>query len=184
MMTYRNIKYLDKINLTESQIKDLSDFYYGVHLPIHTGDIKIRQSILGLPETIKEIVDACTLFKKYNLKIICSHTFGLPMESDMSNDISLNLYTIIKADFIECKNFVYEKGSPVIKHAIALGIISPAQAKEIESGIPLKLKNTSYYAYAKSFIALPVGGLISEILPMCVIKAIAYIKAGLWRTKC
>ena len=173
MQTFRNIKRLDSLKLTEAPE------CYGVIAPIYTGDQNIRMKILELPETIKEIVDTCAIIKKNGLKLIVEHMFDIPTESEMSNDISQNLYAIIKPDIIECRHFVYTKGSPAVKHALRLGLLTPAQVKSIEAGIPYQPKSNFYQEYAKSYTALPVGGLIAELLPMKLIEFIAKRKAGL-----
>ncbi len=174
MKTYPNTKRLDNLKLSEDEIKKISQEFKAVYVYIHTGDQNIRQRIFGLPETIKEIVDSCTLIKKYGLKLIVTHTFGIPMETETSNDVSLNLYTIIKPDLIECENLVYKAGSPLITHAVALGCLSIAQAREINTGKDFEVKNNLFYKqYAKTFCALPIGGLLSEVMPMCLIKFVA-----------
>lgn len=173
-MTSLNIKRLDSLKLSEEEVKQIAQEFKGVHIKIHTGDQNLRQRIFGLPETIKEIVDICDLIKKSGLKLIVTHTFGFPLETEMSNDLSLNLYTIIKPDMIECENLIYKVGSPLIPHAIAHGCLTPAQAQEINAGKDFEVKNTSFQRqYEKTFCALPIGGLLSEVMPLFLIKKIA-----------
>lgn len=154
-----------------------------VWIGIQTGDEPIRKKILNRQETNKEIIDSCALVKKSGIKLIVDHIFDIPSETAMSNDISYNLYSIIKPDIINCYNLLYFPKSKIIEHAVALGYLTPKQVADINVGkgdvYQLADPNKRFYSqYAKTFCALPIGGLIPEVLPTFLIKLIAYWKAG------
>jgi len=154
-----------------------------VWIGIQTGDEGLRKNILNRPETNQEIVDASARIKKCGMKLMVDHIFGIPGESAMSNDISNNLYTVIKPDIVNCYNLLYFPKAKIIEHALALGNLTPRQVTEINEGkgAVYQITNKSqdfYREYAKSFCAIPVGGLVAEVLPMSMIKLIAYARAG------
>lgn len=156
---------------------------HSVWIGIQTGDENIRSKILNRQETNGEIIEASKRIKAHGIKLIVDHIFGIPSESAMSNDISNNLYTLIKPDIVNCYNLLYFPKAKIIDHAVSLGALSPRDVSDIEQGkgavYQLAEKNQDYYRqYAKSFCAIPVGGLIAEMLPMSVIKLLAYARAG------
>lgn len=170
--------------LDEEIVKNLKDSgCHTVWIGVQTGDEAIRNKILDRRETNKEIIDSCALLKKYGLKLIVDHIFDIPSETAMSNDISYSLYTIIKPDIINCYNLLYFPKAKIIDHALALGYLTPKQVEDINvgKGDVYQLADESrrfYHQYAKSFCALPIGGLIPEVLPMVLIKLLVYFKAG------
>jgi hypothetical protein len=169
--------------LDEDIVKSLKDGgCHSIWIGIQTGDEGLRKKILNRPESNKEIVDSCAIVKKHGIKLIVDHIFGIPSESAMSNDISQNLYTIIKPDIVNCYHLLYFPKAKIIEHAIAHGCLTPAQVQDIEQGkgavYQLTSKEDYYNQYAKTFCAIPIGGLISEIMPMWMIKLVAYLKAG------
>ena len=170
--------------LDEDIVKALKDGgCHSIWIGIQTGDEGLRKRILNRPETNKEIVDACALVKKHKIKLIVDHIFGIPTESATSNDISHNMYVITKPDIINCYNLLYFPKAKIIEHAVAIGALTPAQVQDINEGKGLTYQlgneDQNYYRqYAKTFIAMPIGGLISEILPVWLIKLIVYIRAG------
>ncbi|MFA5091009.1 MAG: radical SAM protein [Candidatus Omnitrophota bacterium] len=172
-------KYLDEE--TVAALKDGG--CHSIWIGIQTGDEGIRKQILNRPESNKEIVDSCAIVKRHGIKLIIDHIFGIPAESAISNDISNNLYTVIKPDIVNCYNLLYFPKAKIIDFAVSMGNLTPQQVKEIEEGkgavYQLTNKNQDFYRqYAKTFCAIPVGGLIAEILPMSFIKLIAYARAG------
>lgn len=152
-------------------------------LGIQTGHENLRRDILNRPETNKEIIAACKMIKDANIKLIVDHIFGIPFESELSQDISQALYEKIKPDIINCYQLLYFPKSGIIKHALKCGYLKPTDVEKIErgEGIVYQTNNKGQYwydTYLKAFIVIPLGGIGFEFLPVWLIKIINLCRAG------
>ncbi len=170
--------------LKEEVIKKLSDAgCHTIWIGVQTADERIRKQILNRPETNKEIMDACALIKKYKMKLIVDHIFGIPTENELSQEISYNLYNEIQPDILNCYELVYFPKAKINDIALKTGYLTPASIERINNGegVTYQVGNSGkkfYDEYAKSFISLTAGGIAAEFLPVPLIKLIAYLKAG------
>ena len=154
-----------------------------IWIGIQSGDERLRKDILNRPESNQEIIDACKLVKSNGIKLMVDHIFGIPTESAMSQDISYNLYEEIKPDVINCYELLYFPKAKIIEHAIKAAYLFPADVEKINQGkgVTYQVGNKHqqfYNEYAKSFVAIPIGGLWTELLPMILLKTIVHLKAG------
>ena len=63
-------------------IKNMSDANcVAVYMAIETGNEKIRKEILGRNMSNEQIINACRLLKKYNIKIVTQNMLGIPSET-------------------------------------------------------------------------------------------------------
>lgn len=154
-----------------------------IWLGIQTADERLRKQVLNRPETNKEIIDVCALIKKAGIKLMVDHIFGIPTENTVSQDASLNLYDVIKPDIINCYDLLYFPKAKIIEYAIKTGYLFPKDVAMINEGkgITYQVGNRSQRfvrEYAKTFVARPIGGLWTELLPMWLLKVIVHLKAG------
>jgi len=176
---FGHVKYLDERIVEELAKSGCRTLWLG----IQSGDERLRKQILNRHETNKEIINACKLIKKYKIKLMVDHIFGIPMESEMSQEISYALYQEIQPDVINCYELVYFPKAKIIEHALKAGNLTPDDVLKINRGEGITYqvgnKNRKFYdEYAKGFIALPVGGLVAELLPVPILKLIAHCRAG------
>lgn len=164
-----------------SQLKEAG--CHTIWIGIQSGDERLRSQVLHRREKNKRIIEVCELIKKYKIKLIVDHIFGIPTENAMSQDISYNLYSKIKADIINCYELLYFPKAKIIEYALRYAYLMPSDVEKINQGKGIVYqtgnKGSQFYTeYAKSFCAIPVGGIAAELLPMPIIKLIAHIKAG------
>ena len=150
---------------------------------IQTGFFPLRRDILNRKETNEEIEKACKIIKDQGIKLLVDHIFGIPFENEISNDISHALYSKIKPDVINCYQLLYFPKAKIIDHALRCNYLQKEDVEKINRGEGIVYqqgnKGQKYYdMYAKSFVAIPLGSVIFEILPMWLLKIIILIKAG------
>jgi hypothetical protein len=113
---------------------------------------------------------------------IIDHIFGIPFESEMSQDISLNLYETLKPDIVNCYELLYFPKAGIIQHALKCGYLKPEDIDKINEGrgvvYTTNNKGQKFYdMYLKSFITIPLGGIVWEFLPITLIKVIVLLRA-------
>lgn len=150
---------------------------------IQTGHEQLRRDILGRNETNKEIIDAAQMIKKAGIKLMVDHIFGIPFESELTQDISFALYREIKPDIVNCYQLLYFPKSKIIEHAFRFGYIKPDDEIKINrgEGIVYQTNNKGQYyydMYGKALVAVPLDNILFELLPMVLIKLIVHIRAG------
>jgi len=171
-------KYLD-----DNIVKLLKDAgCESIWIGIQTGAEDLRKTILNRPETNQEILDACALVKKHNIKLIIDHIFGFPYESNMSQDVSYNLYKECKPDVVNCYQLLYFPKAKIIESALKFGYLTPADVGKINRGehIIHQMDNrpqTYRDTYMKALTVLPLGNIIWELFPMWLCKLIIHIRA-------
>ena len=154
-----------------------------VWIGIQTGAEQLRKDILNRPETNDEIKAACALINKYNMKLMIDHIFGLPYESEMTNDFSTVFYSELKPDVVNCYELLYFPKAKIINHAIKFGYLTLADVPKIERGEMLQYHtgnrgNFFYDIYHKPMVVIPLGNVTWELLPTWLVKLIIYIRAG------
>ena len=172
--------------LTEQTVKLLKDA--GCHtawLGIQTGSEQLRKEILNRQESTKAIVDCCKWIKDAGIKLMVDHIFGIPFESNTTQEQSYGLYTTIEPDVVNCYELLYFPKAKIIEHAIRCGYLATSDVPKIEAGEGIVYqvgnKGQKYYdTYAKGFVTIPLGGIVWELLPMMLIKLIVHLKAGRW----
>lgn len=150
---------------------------------IQTGNEQLRTDILGRRETNKQIIEAAKLVKEAGIKLMVDHIFGIPYESNETNDLSYGLYREIKADVVNCYELLYFPKAKIIDHAIRFGYLKASDVPKIERGEFIKYQignkgNYFYDTYAKVMHAIPLGSILWELLPTTLIKVIVHLKAG------
>jgi len=150
---------------------------------IQTGYEQLRRDILHRNETNDEIKAAAKLVKDAGIKLMVDHIFGIPFESAMTQDLSLLLYNEIKPDVLNCYELLYFPKAKIIEHAVRFGYLATTDAAKINrgEGVVYQQNNKGHYffdTYSKTFVALPLGNILFELLPMALLKLIIHIKAG------
>jgi radical SAM superfamily enzyme YgiQ (UPF0313 family) len=154
-----------------------------VWIGIQSGDERLRRDVLGRPESNAEIVAACALIKKYKIKLMVDHIFGIPSENVISMDISQNLYEEIKPDVVNCYDLVYFPKAKIIESAIKYGNLNPDDIEKIRTGqhVTYQVGNAGKGfkgEYEKSYMAVPLNSMIFELLPQVFLKLIIHLRAG------
>ena len=172
-------QYLNKDNIIKLKEAGCHTIWIG----IQSGDERLRMQILNRPEKNVQIIQVCDAIKQNGIKLIVDHIFGIPTENAMSQDISYNLYTRIKPDIVNCYELLYFPKAKIIDYALKVAYLMPEDVEKINQGKYITYQTGNfgkqfYDEYTKSFCAIPVGGLMAEILPLNIIKLIAHIKAG------
>jgi len=150
---------------------------------IQTGYEQLRRDILNRKETNEEIQKASKAVKAAGIKLMVDHIFGIPFESAMTQDLSLVLYNDIKPDIINCYELLYFPKAGIIQHAIKFGYLTTTDVIKINrgEGVVYQQNNKGNYffdTYAKTFVAIPLGNILFELLPMIVIKLLVHLRAG------
>jgi anaerobic magnesium-protoporphyrin IX monomethyl ester cyclase len=149
---------------------------------IQQGDEHLRKEILNRPESNKEIVNAAKLIKDAGMVFIIDHIFGIPFETEISQEISYQLYQLIKPDIINCYQLLYFPKAKIIEHALKCGYLTSDDIPKINQGKGIIYQTNNrgqkfYDIYLKGFITIPLGGIIWEFLPIIVIKILVFLKA-------
>jgi anaerobic magnesium-protoporphyrin IX monomethyl ester cyclase len=152
-------------------------------LGIQTGFEPLRKEILNRHETNIEIIECCKLIKEAKIKLIIDHIFGIPFESEISNDISQSFYELIKPDIVNCYQLLYFPKAGIIQHGLRSGDLSFQDIENINEGKGIIYQTNNkgqkfYDTYMKSMICVPLGGIIFEFLPAWLIKIINLFRAG------
>jgi hypothetical protein len=150
---------------------------------IQTGVEYLRKGILNRHETNEEIKAAAKALKDRGIKLIVDHIFGIPQESDMSQDLSIALLNEIKPDIVNCYEMLYFPKAGIIKHALECGYLTPQDVAKLEKGegIVYQIGNRGqkyYDKYVKGFVSIPLGAsAFWEFVPVWLIKIFVYIRA-------
>jgi uncharacterized radical SAM superfamily protein len=150
---------------------------------IQTGNEQLRKDILNRNETNTEIIAVAKLVKDRGIKLIVDHIFGIPFESNLTQDISFMLYETIRPDIVNCYDLLYFPKSKIIEHAVRFGYLSALDDAKINRGehITYQIGNKGqffYDIYAKGMVCIPLRSIIWELLPMWMIKLIVHLRAG------
>lgn len=149
---------------------------------IQTGCEPLRKDILNRKETNQQIIESSKIIKDAGIKLIVDHIFGIPFESELSNDLSEYLYKEIKPDIVNCYHMLYFPKSEIINHALRSGYLKQEDVENIEEGKGFVYQQNNmaqkyFDIYAKGFIAIPLGGIMFEFLPTTIIKLLIFIRA-------
>jgi len=111
------------------------------------------------------------------------HIFGIPFENIMTQDMSYGLYKEIKPDVINCYEMLYFPKSKIIEHGMKAGYITPMEVEKINrgEGVVYQIGNKGqkfYDMYSKAMVAIPLGGIMWELMPMTIVKLIVHLRAG------
>lgn len=150
---------------------------------IQCGFEPLRKDILNRPETNIEIIKSCELIKNKGIKLIVDHIFGIPFETEITQEVSQQLYEHIKPDIVNCYQLLYFPKSKIIEHALKCGYLKKEDIGKINRGKGILYqtnnKGQKYYdTYVKSMITIPLGSIIYELLPIWIIKVLVLIKSG------
>jgi radical SAM superfamily enzyme YgiQ (UPF0313 family) len=153
-----------------------------IWIGIQSGDERLRKDILFRYELNKDIIEACKAIKNNNMNLMIDHIFGIPSENIMSQDISYNLYNEIKPNIVNCYELVYFPKAKIIEYGLRTGNLIPKDIQNINEGKGIRYqlgnKNKKFFdEYAKSFFAIPLGGVGFELLPTIIIKILNNIRA-------
>jgi len=154
-----------------------------IWLGIQSGCAKHRKETLDRPETNEQILRVSGWIKKYGIKLMVDHICGLPQESEMTHELSYNLYKAIDADVINVYECLYFPKAKINDYALECGYLVPEDIEKINTGRHVVYQqgnkgNYFYDKYQKALISLPLKSIIFECLPPNVIKLIVHIRAG------
>ena len=155
-----------------------------IWLGIQSGCPNHRKEILDRPETNEQIIKVSGWIKKHGIKLMVDHICGLPYESDLTHDLSVNLYKKINADVINVYECLYFPKAKINEYALKCGYLQPEDIPKINRGehIVYQQGNKSgefYNKYVKSIVSIPLGGdAFWEFVPLFIIKSLVFIKAG------
>jgi pyruvate-formate lyase-activating enzyme len=150
---------------------------------IQTGMEVLRQQVLNRTETNDEIKSASKALKDEGIKLIVDHIFGIPKESDMSQEISINLLNEIKPDIVNCYELLYFPKAEIIKHALEVGYLTTEDVAKLDrgEGIVYQMGNKGQHffdKFVKAFVVIPLGGnAVLEFLPTWLLKVFVFIRA-------
>lgn len=170
--------------MSEKIVKQLKEA--GCHtawMGIQTGNEQLRREVLNRVETNQQIIDCAKWIKEAGIKLMIDHIFGIPFETIMTQDQSFSLYKHIKPDVVNCYELLYFPKAKIIEHALRCGYLVTSDIPKIERGEYINYQQGNkgsyfYNIYAKSMVAIPLGSILWELLPMWFIKLVVHIKAG------
>lgn len=151
-------------------------------LGVQQGDEHLRKEILNRPESNAEIIATAKLVKDAGMFFIIDHIFGIPFETEISQEISYQLYQLIKPDIVNCYQLLYFPKAKIINDALKCGYLVASDIPKINQGKGIVYTTNNrgekfYDTYLKGFITIPLGGIIWEFLPIMVIKILVLLKA-------
>ncbi len=150
---------------------------------IQSGCPNHRKEILDRPETNEQILKVARWVKENGIKLMVDHICGLPYESDMTHDLSYALYKEIKADVINVYECLYFPKAKINDYALKCGYLQPEEIHKINRGEHIQYQQGNhghkyFDKYAKSLVAIPMGSIVWEFLPMALLKLCIHLKAG------
>jgi len=174
-------KFVDKETVTLLKEAGCQMAWMGIQTAVE----QLRKEILNRPETNDEIKRACALIKEAGIKLMIDHIFGIPFESEVSNDYSRVFYTDLKPDVVNCYNLLYFPKAKIIEHAIRFGYLTTLDVPKINRGETLQYHTGDrggkfYDTYHKTMVTTPLGEITWELLPTILVKLIVHIRAGRW----
>lgn len=170
--------------LDEDRIKWLKDAGCEmIWLGIQSGDEMHRKKVLNRHETNEKIIEVCGLIKKYGIKLMVDHICGLPLESDISHELSYNLYSVIKPDVVNVYELLYFPKAKINEYALKCGYLKKEDIQLINEGKHIVYQQGNrgqhfYNKFAKGFVSIPLGGVVWEFLPLWLLKLIVHLRAG------
>lgn len=116
--------------LNEEVVKKLKEANcYSVLLGIETGSEERRMKLLNKSVTNKQIIEAVTLLKKYDLKFYTSNILGLPGETLQSAFETIKINIKIKAQDVWCSVFQPYPGLALTEYALEKKFLTPLDLK-------------------------------------------------------
>lgn len=175
---FGHAKFLDEDSVAMLKQAGCTMVWFG----IQNGLEQLRKEVLNRHETTKEIIEAAQLVKKYKMQLMIDHIFGIPFETNISSDISYNVYRECNPDIVNCYNMLYFPKSKIIEHAMRAGLLNQHNIKQINEGTYFNYqlgqkRQVIVDTYYKAFISLPLKSVIFELLPDILIKIIVNLKA-------
>lgn len=114
-----------------------------IWLGIQSASEKLRRDILNRFETNDEIINTCKLIKKYGIKIMIDHIFGIPTETEEDIIFSYDFYKRLKPDVVNCYELLYFPKAKINEYG-------RSKAKYQNQG------GEHYKKYVKAFTSLPL----------------------------
>ncbi len=176
---FGHVNCIDEEMVKEMALSKCQTMWFGIQsgCPVH------RKEILDRPETNEQIIKVAKWVKDNGIKLMVDHISGLPYESDMTHDLSYNLYNHIKADVINVYECLYFPKAKINDFALKCGYLQKEDIYKINRGLHVVYQQNNhghkfFDKYAKAIVSLPLGGGAWEFLPMAVIKLFVHLKAG------
>jgi anaerobic magnesium-protoporphyrin IX monomethyl ester cyclase len=171
-------KYIDEETIKLLKDNNCQSCWIG----IQQGDENLRKQIMHRPETNDEIKATAKLVKDAGIVLIIDHIFGVPYESELSQDLSVNLYREIKPDIVNCYQLLYFPKAGIIEYALKCGYLKKPDIDIINQGKGIVYTTNNkgekfYDTYIKSFITIPLNNVLWELMPVFLIKIIVLLKA-------
>jgi radical SAM superfamily enzyme YgiQ (UPF0313 family) len=176
---FGHVNCIDEEMVKEMALSKCQTMWFG----IQSGCPQHRKEILDRPETNEQIIKVAGWVKKYGIKLMVDHISGLPYESDMTHELSYNLYQQINADVINVYECLYFPKAKINEHALKVGYLVKDDIYKINRGLHVVYQQNNkghhfYDKWAKSIVALPLGGGFWEFMPLAIIKLFVHLKAG------
>ena len=177
---FGHVNCIDEEMVKEMALSRCQTMWFG----IQSGCPNHRKDILDRPETNEQIIRVAKWVKENGIKLMVDHICGLPYESDLTHEISINLYKEIKADVINVYECLYFPKAKINEYALKCGYLQESDIPKINRGEHVIYQQGNkgshfYNKYSKAMVCIPLGGSpIWEFLPMFVIKSLVFIKAG------
>jgi tRNA A37 methylthiotransferase MiaB len=157
---------------------------YTIDMGIQSGDQILRAKILNRWETNDQFLRACSLIKRAGIRLVIDHIFEIPGETDVSQQMSFDLYRKAKPDLIHCFKLLYFPKAPIIQKALEYGKLNIEDVAKIERGEFVLYASgenqrvAKINPWVKKFLAIPLGGGAWEKMPDWLIKLACYIRIG------
>lgn len=176
---FGHVNCIDEEMVKEMALSKCQTMWFG----IQSGCQHHRKEILDRPETNEQIIRVAKWVKDNGIKLMVDHISGLPYETDITHELSYNLYEAIKADVINVYECLYFPKAKINDYALKCGYLTQEDIPKINRGQHVVYQQGNhghkfFDKYSKAIVSLPLGGGAWEFLPMFVIKAFVHIKAG------
>lgn len=176
---FGHVNCIDEEMVKEMALSKCQTMWFGIQsgCPVH------RKEILDRPETNEQIMQVAKWVKDNGIKLMVDHICGLPYESDMTHDLSYALYKKINADVINVYECLYFPKAKINEYALKCGYLVQEDIHKINRGEWIQYQQGNhghkfYDKYAKSLVAIPMGSIVYEFLPMPILKLFIHLKAG------
>ena len=176
---FGHVNCLDEDMIAEMAKSNCKTIWVGVQ----SGCEHHRKTMLDRPETNEQILKASGWIKKHGIKLMVDHICGLPGESDITHEISEQLYRMMKPDIVNVYECLYFPKAKINDIAVKCGYLQKNDIDKINRGQHVVYqqgnKGTHFYnKFSKALVAIPMGSVMWELLPMILLKLIINIKAG------
>jgi len=176
---FGHVNCLDEEMIEEMAKSNCKTIWVGVQ----SGCEHHRKTVLDRPETNEQILKASGWIKKHGIKLMIDHICGLPGESDITHEISEQLYRMMKPDIVNVYECLYFPKARINDLAVKCGYLQKEDIDKINRGEHIVYQQGNqashfYNKFAKALVAIPLGSVMWELLPMPLLKLIIHIKAG------